>query len=98
MPNSSSFWVMRILSSTEKETDSPCVPSRRVVSNVAIFILRYFLRYAGFLFLLEEGHHLTQLAAHLFDGLSARCFAHREEIVAAAFVFGDPLAGKLSGL
>src|ERR1700691_2981607 len=38
MPNSSSFWVMRILSSTEKETDSPCVPSRRVVSNVEIFI------------------------------------------------------------
>src|SRR6266545_2393583 len=29
---------MSILSSTEKETDSPCVPSRRVVSKVKIFI------------------------------------------------------------
>src|ERR1017187_8122312 len=38
MPNSSSFWVMMSLSSTEKEMDSPCVPSRRVVSKVEIFI------------------------------------------------------------
>ena len=29
---------MMSLSSTEKEMDSPCVPSRRVVSKVSIFI------------------------------------------------------------
>src|ERR1022692_3701775 len=37
MPNSSSFCAMSSLSSTEKETDSPWVPSRRVVSKVKIF-------------------------------------------------------------
>src|ERR1044071_8585463 len=38
MPSSSSLRAMSSLSSTEKETDSPCVPSRRVVSKVKIFI------------------------------------------------------------
>src|SRR5579871_2102334 len=38
MPSSSSFCAMMSLSSTEKEMDSPCVPSRRVVSKVEIFI------------------------------------------------------------
>src|SRR6516162_58981 len=41
MPSSSSFCAMISLSSTEKETASPCVPSRRVVSNVKIFIMHH---------------------------------------------------------
>src|SRR5215831_16298053 len=39
MPSSSSFWAMTSLSSTEKEMDSPWVPSRSVVSKVEIFII-----------------------------------------------------------
>src|SRR5579863_118881 len=108
MPSSSSFCAMMSLSSTEKETASPCVPSRRVVSKVKIFIkiergqawrpaaLRY--GYAYFFFLLEEGHHFAEFAAHFFHGLVLGGGAHGEELVAAGFVFVDPLAGEFAGL
>src|ERR1039457_4951868 len=55
-------------------------------------------RYAGFLFLFEEGHHFAQLAADLLDGLIAGRFAHGEEFVAAGLVLIDPLARELAGL
>src|SRR5438309_1426851 len=38
MPSSSSFRAMASLSSTDSEIPSPCVPSRRVVSNVNTFM------------------------------------------------------------
>src|ERR1039458_4366913 len=57
-----------------------------------------FLRYAGFLFLFEEGHHGAQLAADFFDGLMAGGFAHGEEILAAGLVLVDPFLGELAGL
>ena len=100
---------MSSLSSTENETDSPWVPSRRVVSKVKIFIISrrpwprggasaLFLRYSGFFLLLQERHHLAQFAAHFFDGLIAGSFAHGQELVAAGFVFVDPLAREFAGL
>src|ERR1019366_3297511 len=99
---------MMSLSSTENEMDSPCVPSRRVVSKVSIFIgalkgqaggLSY-LRYgdANFLFLFEEGHHVAQALADGLDLVGLSGFAHGEELVAAGLVLGDPLPGKFAGL
>src|SRR5579872_1316594 len=99
MPSSSSFCAMMSLSSTEKETASPCVPSRRVVSNVEIFMgVSGGGWYSGFLFLFEERHHFAQLAAHRFDGGSAGGVAHGEETVTSGFVLVDPLAGELARL
>src|SRR5215469_15261189 len=105
MPSSSSFCAMISLSSTEKETDSPCVPSRRVVSNVKIFIgLRLgrfgylVLRYACLFFLLQERHHRTQFRAHLLDRLIAGLVAHGQELLAAGLVLFDPLAGEFPRL
>src|SRR6516165_2631811 len=110
MPSSSSFWAMTSLSSTEKETDSPCVPSRRVVSKVKIFMLGTYrprtvaarnhliLRYSGFFSLLQKRHHFAKLAADLLDGLGAGGVAHGQKFVPAGLVFVDPLAGKLTGL
>src|ERR1019366_2665478 len=99
---------MMSLSSTENEMDSPCVPSRRVVSKVSIFIgalkgqaggLSY-LRYgdANFLFLFEEGHHVAQALADGLDLVGLSGFAHGEELVATGLVLGDPLPGKFAGL
>src|ERR1035438_9700305 len=92
MPSSSSFWAMTSLSSTEKETDSPCVPSRRVVSNVKIFMLPPWVGrlrpvnlhygYAHFLFLLQKRHHFAKLAAHGFNWLVLCRLPHREKILA----------------
>src|SRR5581483_10339481 len=109
MPSSSSFCAMMSLSSTEKETASPCVPSRRVVSKVKIFIKTNirrrnrlpnlgFRRYSYFFLLLEERHHGTKLAAHFFDGLVFGRFAHGEELVASRLVLFDPLPRKLARL
>src|SRR6516225_11629895 len=109
MPSSSSLFAMTSLSSTEKETLSPCVPSRSVVSNVKIFMshlgrtkaqgraLRY-LRHSRLLFPFEEGHHFTQLAAHLLDFLALLGFPHGEEFLAAGPVFLHPLACEFTGL
>src|ERR1019366_3629307 len=104
---------MTILSSTEKEMDSPCVPSRRVVSKVWIFIrlhpgsisLPYgrgsvTLRYgyAYFLFLFEERHHVAEALADGFDLVGLGGLAHGKEFVAAGFVLVDPLFGAFAGL
>src|ERR1022692_2352079 len=101
---------MMSLSSTENEMDSPCVPSRRVVSKVSIFIGAhikqgqagglYYLRYrdANFLLLFEEGHHVAQALADGLDLVGLRGFAHGEELVAAGLVLGDPLPGKFARL
>src|SRR5580704_2457544 len=104
MPSSSSFWAMAILSSTENETASPCVPSLSVVSKVWMRILFlsgcrfFFLRHAGFLAFFEERHHLAQLLADGFNRSICSLGAQRIELVAARLVFRDPLAGKLDGL
>src|ERR1700730_834610 len=98
MPSSSSFCAMMSLSSTEKEMDSPCVPSRRVVSNVKIFISTSEAAgteayppdlpnwHSDFFFLFEEGHHLAQAAAHHFDRLVARGLAHGQKLSTARLV------------
>src|SRR5574340_1463258 len=97
------------LSSTEKETDSPCVPSRSVVSNVKIRIPgslsglllgggRLVFGHARFLLLLEERHHLAQPAAHALDLQIALRFPHGEEILAAGLILIDPLPRDLAGL
>src|SRR6266576_1606535 len=110
MPSSSSFCAMISLSSTEKLMDSPCVPSRRVVSKVKIFItaafktktqarrpaLRY--RYPYFLFLFQERHHFAQLAADGFDLIVLRGLPHGEELLAPALVVVDPLPRELARL
>src|SRR5271157_2242460 len=102
MPSSSSFCAMTSLSSTEKETDSPCVPSRSVVSNVKIFTghgaLCRFRRHASFLLLLQERHHLAQFFPHRFDGLVAGRFAHGQKVLPAGAVLFDPLPRKFAGL
>src|SRR5215471_6675843 len=110
MPSSSSLRAMSSLSSTEKETDSPCVPSRRVVSKVNIFMAwlpkidergpeaHATLRYSRFFAFLQERHHFAQLFADLFDRLVGRGLAHGEELLASGLVFVDPLAGELAGL
>ena len=51
-----------------------------------------------FLLLFQEGHHGAEFAADGFDELFVLRIAHVEELVAAFFVFGDPLAGELAGL
>src|SRR5438876_484807 len=92
---------MRILSSTEKETASPCVPSRRVVSNVwmRIWSGRALLSYARFFRFFQEGHHFAKLRADLLELLSVLGFPHGEELPAAAgFVFRDPLFRKFARL
>src|ERR1017187_2807100 len=105
---------MMSLSSTENEMDSPCVPSRRVVSKVSIFIeilkkadrrtqrvpRPVLLRYgdANFLLLFEEGHHVAQALADGLDLVGLSGFAHGEELVAARLVLGDPVPGKFAGL
>src|SRR5258707_1319330 len=102
MPSSSSFCAMTSLSSTENETDSPCVPSRSVVSKVKIFILlfggqsRLLLRHSYFLLLFQEGHHLAKLAANLLDRLLARGIAHGQKLLAAGLVLLNPLPGELT--
>src|SRR4051812_42909467 len=96
---------MMSLSSTVNEIDSPCVPSRSVVTKVKIFIeftvgvkgSSYW--YAGFLLLFEERHHFPQRRTDDFDLVVVAGFTHREEFLAAAgFVFGDPGAGEFAGL
>src|ERR1035437_2464002 len=105
---------MTILSSTEKEMDSPCVPSRRVVSKVWIFIgihtrkrlaggsacptRRLRDRDANFFFLFEERHHVAEALADGFDLVGLGGSAHGEEFVAAGFVLVDPLFGEFAGL
>src|SRR5690348_4249709 len=105
---------MTSLSSTEKETASPCVPSRRVVSNVKIFIShlrarrsltlllgrggRGILRDAGLFLLLKERHHGAQFAAHVFDALVLFRLAHRQKFLAPGAVLVHPLAGEFAGL
>src|SRR6266851_2897440 len=59
-------------------------------------VLRY--RYAYFLFLLEERHHVAEALADGFDLVGLGGFAHGEEFVAAGFIFGDPLFGEFAGL
>src|SRR5579872_5505580 len=94
---------MTSLSSTEKETASPCVPSRSVVSNVWMRIR--LLAGGGLLFfgharlfpLLQKCHHLAQFAAHALDGLVLRGGAHRQKFLASALVLVNPLARKLAG-
>src|SRR4051812_1591883 len=54
--------------------------------------------YADFLFLLEEGHHLTKLAAHDFDLVVVALFAHRQELLAPRLVLLDPLPREFAGL
>src|ERR1035437_8268515 len=103
MPASSSLCAMTSLSSTEKETDSPCVPSRRVVSNVKIFMRQplppvLFGRHAGFLLLLEERHHRAQFLSHHYDGLVAGSFPHGQKVLAPGLVLFDPLPRELAGL
>src|SRR5258706_2684037 len=105
MPSSSSFCAMTSLSSTEKETASPWVPSRRVVSKVWIRIMfnsqakaRATLRDAGFLSLFQERHHLAQLGANFFDLRFLGAFAHSQEVVSAALVLINPLFRELAGL
>src|SRR5438105_10086250 len=99
MPSSSSFCAMTSLSSTENETDSPCVPSRSVVSKVKIFMasnlgrrnrLPHLLRYTYFFLLLEERHHGAQFAADALDELVARFFAHVQKLLTARLVLVDP--------
>src|SRR5205823_2192051 len=97
MPSSSSFCAMISLSSTEKEMDSPCVPSRRVVSKVKIFIFLPY-RYPDLFLLLEERHHFAQLAAHGLDGLGLRGGAHGEEVLAPGLVLFNPLPGEFARL
>src|SRR5258706_61920 len=105
MPSSSSFCAMTSLSSTEKETASPWVPSRRVVSKVWIRIMFNSqakacatLRDAGFLSFFQERHHLAQLGANYFDLGFLGAFAHCQEFVTAALVLVDPLFSELTGL
>src|SRR5580704_12153971 len=81
---------------------SPCVPSLSVVSKVKIFILLgaggQLLRHAYLFLLFQECHHLAKFAAYLLDGLIAGGFAHRQELVAAGFVFLHPLLSEIAGL
>src|SRR5581483_11781625 len=61
-------------------------------------LLRYFLRYSRFLLLLQERHHFTQLAAHLFDLRIAGFLAHLEELMTPGLVLFDPLAREVARL
>src|SRR5260370_18967492 len=104
MARSFRFWGMKRLLSTEKETASPWVPCRRVVSKVWIRIMFYSqakacatLRDAGFLSLFQEGHHLAQLGANFFNLGFLGAFAHCQEFVTAALVFVNPLLSELAG-
>src|SRR6266851_2897222 len=107
MPSSSSLCAMSTLSSAEKLTASPCVPSRSVVSNVNTRIKNRGQRTEGrgqqkllsgghsyLLLLFEKRHHAAQLFADFFNGLGLRRLAHGEEILAAGFVLADPSFGE----
>src|SRR5690242_21162317 len=105
MPISSSFCVMTSLSSTEKEMDSPCVPSRRVVSKVKIFMRTPYPRLdtlchrdSYFFLLFQKRHHLAQFLADFFDRLVLGGLAHREKLLAAGLVLFDPLPREFAGL
>src|ERR1700733_7740591 len=98
MPSSSSLCAMRTLSSAEKLTFSPCVPSRSVVSKVKTRINLCGGRYPDLFLLFQERHHFAQLGAHLFDGLVFLTLSHAEEFCAAGFVFAQPLFGELARL
>src|SRR5690242_6617452 len=104
MPSSSSLRATASLSSTEKETDSPSVPSRSAVSkwkiciSVGLSIRGTALRYAGFLALLEEGHHLAKLLADRFQLRGGAGLAQGEEVLASCLVLFDPGARKFAGL
>src|SRR5260370_6079374 len=110
MPSSSSFCAMTSLASTEKETASPWVPSRRVVSKVWIRIMLHqiklkptqagmpVLRDSGFLSFFQERHHLAQLGADFFNLGFLGAFAHCQEFVTSALVLVNPLFSELAGL
>src|SRR5579885_465728 len=101
---------MSSLSSEEKLTASPCVPSLNVVSNVNTRIKTSFgkvgrdssrppsLRYSRLFLLLQKRHHLPQLRADLFDLLRLRRFPHLQKILAARLVLANPLPGELARL
>src|ERR1700676_3396350 len=55
-------------------------------------------RYSYVLLLFQERHHLAELGADLLHLLVLRRFAHGQELVAAALVFGDPSFGEFAGL
>src|SRR5262249_49247518 len=95
------------LSSAEKLTASPCVPSRNVVSNVNTRITGPWRlapgrlssrRYARLLFLLQERHHLPQFRADLLDGLILLGFPNRQELLAAGLVLVHPFTSELPRL
>src|SRR5260370_26659292 len=110
MPSSSSFCAMTSLASTEKETASPWVPSRRVVSKVWIRIMLNqikikptqegmpVLRDSGFLSFFQERHHLAQLGANFFDLGFLGALTHCQEFVTAVLVLVNPLFRELTGL
>src|SRR5260370_37978507 len=110
MPSSSSLCAMSTLSSAEKLTASPCVPSRSVVSNVNTRITKRGQRTGDsgqkllacrdtyLLLLFEKRHHTAQLFADFFNGLRLRRLAHGEEILAAGLVFADPSVREFAGL
>src|SRR5271154_2175173 len=95
---------MTSLSSTENETASPCVPSRRVVSKVWILIVLLgagsgllFFRHTGLFLLLQKRHHLAQFAAYFFYRLILCRGTHREELVTPGLVLMNPLAREVPG-
>src|SRR5580698_2577428 len=98
MPSSSSLCAMRTLSSAEKLTFSPCVPSRSVVSKVKTRISLCGGRYSDLFLLFQERHHFAQLGAYLFDGLVFLPLAHSKELRATGFVFAQPLFGEFARL
>src|SRR5271163_4038762 len=98
MPSSSSLLAMRTLSSAEKLTFSPCVPSRSVVSKVKTRINLSGGRYPDLFLLFQKRHHLAKLGAHLLDRLIFLRFAHRQELRAPRFVFAEPLLGEFARL
>src|SRR5271154_414757 len=95
---------MTSLSSTENETASPCVPSRRVVSKVWIRIMLLgagggllFFRHTRLFLLFQKWHHLAQLAAYFFYRLILGRAAHRQELVTPGLVLMNPLAREMAG-
>src|ERR1700730_10406925 len=89
---------MSTLSSAEKLTFSPCVPSRSVVSKVKTRIKLGCGRYPDLFLLFQERHHLAKLRNHFVDGLVFLALAHREELRASGFVFSQPLFSEIAGL
>src|SRR5579863_2990618 len=96
MPSSSSLWAIRTLSSADRLTASPWVPSRNVVSKVKMRMEPS--GYAGLFLLLEERHHGPQTGAHGFDELVLLRLAHGQEVLAAALVLCHPVLGEFAGL